>query len=200
VVERTDLARTIQLSEGILAINAAATELCSGLSADQLSWRPRSNRWSIAQNLAHLRITTQVFLPTIDAALEKSRLLQPRSDGLVRLTPYGHLLVWQMDARPILKLRAPRATRPQLSDSSTQELEMFLLAQAAMRQRVDDAKGLNITAYRFPSPLARYLRINLLEFFSMFNAHSRRHLWQAHKVRQAMLRVGFFGTLVPNGE
>jgi hypothetical protein len=49
---------------------------------------------------------------------------------------------------------------------------------------MEDATGLNLTALRFPSPLARYIKMNLLEFFSVFNGHSRRHLWQATNVRR----------------
>ena len=37
------------------------------------------------------------------------------------------------------------------------------------------------------APVASYFRVNLLEFFSAFNAHSRRHLWQADNVRRIML-------------
>jgi hypothetical protein len=52
-----------------------------------------------------------------------------------------------------------------------------------MMSRMEDATGLNLTALRFPSPLASYIRMNLLEFFSVFN-HSHRHLWQAANVRR----------------
>jgi hypothetical protein len=68
-------------------------------------------------------------------------------------------------------------------------LEHFLTSQAAIRQRIADADGLDLTALRFPSPVASYFRVNLLEFFSAFNAHSRRHLWQANNVRRALQRI-----------
>jgi hypothetical protein len=66
------------------------------------------------------------------------------------------------------------------------ELEHFLIAQVALRRRIAEADGLDLTALRFPSPVASYIRVNLLEFFSAFNAHSRRHLRQANNVRLAM--------------
>jgi hypothetical protein len=34
--------------------------------------------------------------------------------------------------------------------------------------------------------LASCVRVNLLEFFSLCNAHSRRHLRQANRVRRAL--------------
>ena len=31
-----------------------------------------------------------------------------------------------------------------------------------------------------------YVKMNLLEFFAVFNGHSRRHLWQAANVRRGL--------------
>lgn len=185
--DRIHLPMIVELSEAALAVDAAAKRLCDGLSEEQLSWRPRPARWSIAQNLAHLCTTTEVFLPAVDSAIEASRIMGLRSDGPFVLSPFGRLIVWRMDARPIIKMQAPRMLRPRLLNSPGLELEHFLISQAAIRQRIADADGLDLTAWRFPSPVASFFRVNLLEFFSAFNAHSRRHLWQAANVRRIML-------------
>ncbi len=126
-------------------------------------------------------------LPAVDQALEASRIMGLRGEGPFVLGPFGRLIVWRMDARPIIKMRAPMIVRPRLLSSPALELEHFLISQAAIRQRIAEADGLDLTARRFPSPLAKYFRVNLLEFFSAFNAHSRRHLWQANNVRRIML-------------
>ncbi len=185
--DRIHLSKTVELSEAALAADSEAKKLCAGLSEEQLSWCPRPGRWSIAQNLAHLRTTTAFFLPAVDSALEASRRMGLRGEGPFLLGPFGRLIVWRMDARPILKMRAPKTLQPQLLSSAGSELEHFLASQAAFRQRIGEADGLDITALRFKSPVAGYFRVNLLEFFSAFNAHCRRHLWQANHVRQAML-------------
>ena len=178
--------KTVELREATLAVDAEAIHLCAGLSEEQLSWSPRPGRWSIAQNLSHLRRTTEVFLPAVDAALEASRNRKLHSPGPFRLNLYGRLMVWRMESRPILKMRAPKAIRPRLLGSCASELDHFLIAQAALRQRIEDAEGFHLTAIRFPSPLASCVRVNLLEFFSLCNAHSRRHLRQANQVRRAL--------------
>jgi hypothetical protein len=180
------LARAGDLSEAMLSIDMEAERLCAGLSEEQLAWNPLPGKWSIAQNLAHLRTTTEVFLPAVDAAIEKSRRLQAHSQGPFRLRLRGRFLVSQMESRTLFKLRAPGKLKPRLLESSMLELEHFLEAQAAMRLRLQAAEGLDLTALRFPSPLTKCIRVNLLEFFSAFNAHSRRHLRQAHRVRQVL--------------
>jgi hypothetical protein len=182
----TQQAKTVELMEATLAVDTELTNLCAGLSEEQLAWSPRPGRWSIAQNLSHLRRTTEVFLPAVDATLGASRDRKLHSPGPFTLNLYGRLMVWRMESRPILKMRAPKAIRPRLLGSCAAELDHFLISQAAIRQRIEDAEGLHLTAIRFPSPLASCVRVNLLEFFFLCNAHSRRHLRQANHVRQAL--------------
>ena len=186
LVYLNDRVKTVELREATLAVDLEAMDLCAGLSEEQLSWSPRPGRWSIAQNLSHLRRTTEVFLPAVDATLEASRNRKLHSPGPFRLNLYGRIVVWRMESRPILKMRAPKAIRPRLSGSCVAELDHFLIAQAALRQRIEDAEGFHLTAIRFASPLASCFRVNLLEFFSLCNAHSRRHLRQANRVRRAL--------------
>ena len=178
--------KTAELREATLAVDRGAIELCAGLSEEQLSWSARPGRWSIAQNLSHLRRTTEVFLPAVDATLAASRNRKLHSPGPFRLNLYGRIMLWRMESRPIFKMRAPKALRPRLLGSCASELDHFLIAQAALRQRIEDAEGFHLTAIRFPSPLASCVRVNLLEFFSLCNAHSRRHLRQAKQVRRAL--------------
>jgi hypothetical protein len=185
--DRIHLSKTVELSEAALAVDSEARKLCAGLSEEQLSWCPRHGKWSIAQNLAHLRRTTEVFLPAIDSALERSRGLRLHGDGPFSLGLYGRLLVWRTEGRPIIRMQAPKLLQPRPMSSPSSELEHFLISQSALRQRLEGANGLSLTAMRFPSPVARYFRVNLLEFFCVFNAQSRRHLLQANNVRQAMI-------------
>lgn len=181
----------------LLALNTEATALCRGLTRDQLAWRPHPAKWSIAENLLHLCSTTEVFLPAVDHAIMESRRRELLDEGPFRLGWYGRLLVWYVEPPPAIRLPAPRALRPQLSRSPERALENFLVCQAAMMRRMEDANGLSFTRLRFPSPLASYIRMNLLEFFSVFNGHSRRHLWQAANVRRDLPIAGGTVSVLP---
>ncbi|MGI8770159.1 MAG: DinB family protein [Acidobacteriaceae bacterium] len=172
---------TAVLCAELSAVNAGAAALCEGLDEDQLAWRPHPGKWSIAENLIHLRTTTAVFLPAVDRALQQTLHRDLRSTGPFRLSWYGRLLVRYVEPPPVIRLPAPKALRP-LPGSPACALESFLRSQAAMMQRIETANGLDLAALRFPSPLASYVRMNLLEFFSVFNGHARRHLWQANNV------------------
>jgi DinB superfamily len=174
------------LHHATFAIDAAAERLCAGLNENQLSWRPQPHCWSIAENLAHLRMTTEAFLPPVDSAIAAVQKLRLQSDGTSSLSFYGRLFVWSMGSPTLIKMRAPEALRPQLHPTPSAELELFLVSQAAVRQRIADTQGLDLTSFRFSSPVASYIRVNLLEFFLACNAHARRHLRQADKLRQAI--------------
>ena len=174
-----------ELRAAALDSDRDAIELCAGLTEHQLSWSPAPHSWSIAQNIAHLRATTNVFLPAVDAALETSRTLNLQRPGPYSLSLYGRVIIWQMESR-LIRLKSPEAVHPCLLDSPAAELSGFLLAQSALRQRLDAAAGVDLTAVRFPSPLLKCFRVNLLEFFAAFNAHNRRHLRQAQKLRRSL--------------
>jgi hypothetical protein len=179
----TGLPKTVELYDATSAVEAEATRLCQGMTEEQLSWRPEPHRWSIAENLAHLRVTAEVFLPAVDSTVTAIRTRSLHAHKPLKLGLYGRILVWSMESRPVIKMRAPEPLKPQPSALASVELGRFLCSQAAIKQRIADADGLDLTAFRFPSPLVRCLHVNLLEFFSTFNAHSRRHLRQAERVR-----------------
>ena len=170
----------------LLSVNAEAAALCEGLTGDQLAWRPDPAKWSIAENLIHLSITTAIFLPAVDHAMIEFRRRKLLAAGPFHLGWYGRLLVRYVEPPPLIRLPAPRVLRPQMSGSPERALENFLASQSKMMLRMEGAEGLNLTALRFASPLASYIRMNLLEFFSVFNGHSHRHLWQAANVRREL--------------
>jgi DinB superfamily len=172
------------LRSELLAVNTEAAALCEGLTGDQLAWRPNPAKWSIAENLIHLCKTTEIFLPALDEAIMEYRRRGLLGVGAFSLGWYGRLLVWYVEPPPVIRLPAPKALRVEFSEAPERALDKFLLSQAAMIRRIDDADSLNLSGLRFASPLASYVRMNLLEFFSVFNGHSRRHLWQASNVRR----------------
>jgi hypothetical protein len=176
------VADTNTLIADLLAVNAQFTALCQGLTEDQLAWRPDPAKWSSTENLIHLCTTTEVFLPSVDQALAESRRKGMTDTGSFRLGWYGRLLVRYVEPPPTFRLPAPRALKPRSLASAKAGLEAFLASQAEMMRRMQDATGLNLTGLRFPSPVTGYVRMNLLEFWSVFNGHSRRHLWQASNV------------------
>jgi hypothetical protein len=181
------LVDTKSIRAELAAVNREATALCAGLTVEQFSRRPELAKWSIAENLVHLIATTRVFLPVIDQAIAETCRRELMNPGPFRLGIYARLLLWYVEPPPVFRLRTPKLLRPRLSELSGEVLERFFDWQEAMAQRMQAASGLNLVSLRFPSPVVRHIRLNLLEFFSLLNAHSRRHLWHAANVRRCVL-------------
>lgn len=172
------------LCADLQAVNDGFSSLCEGLTPEQLTERPAPARWSIAENLAHLWITTELYLPVVDRETLALRQSGAQAAGPFQLGWWGRLLVRYVEPPPLMRLPAPAQLRPLETGPAAQVLERFLASQAEMDARMASAAGLDLTVLRFPSPLASFIKMNLLEFFCVFNGHARRHLWQATGVRR----------------
>ncbi len=144
----------------------------------------RTHRDAVEENSSDDRVNTPLCVSILlhlpaqhraHASLLKVRLPEKRLRA-IRVRP----------VRPVIKIARSKAAAARLLSSVQSELEQFLISQAALRQRISEASVLDLTAWRFASPVAGYFRVNLLEFFSVCNAHSRRHICQAHNVRRAL--------------
>jgi len=61
---------SIRLAFELVANDQTAQVVTSGLTEEQLNWRPAPGSWSVGQCLEHLCITNEAYLPAISAALE----------------------------------------------------------------------------------------------------------------------------------
>ncbi len=59
------------------ASNAAASELAADLNEEQLNWKPGPEKWSIAQCLDHLAVTSSKFDQYLETALGRGRSKWP---------------------------------------------------------------------------------------------------------------------------
>lgn len=167
-------------------ISREATALCGTLSEQQLRWRPEPGHWSIAENLIHLRTTAEVFLPSLDAAIAEARQKNLRSDGPFKLTMMGRFYKWYVEPPPTMRLSAPLVLRPLLKGPAAEALPLFLQSQQWVAARMEAANGLDLNRVRWTSPLVRFVRMDLLTIFNVFNGHARRHIWQASNARMAL--------------
>lgn len=179
-------AELARIRQEIAELDVRATALCAGLSEAKLAWRPKPESWSIAENLWHLRTTARVFAPAADRAIAQARRKQYFSPGPFRLTRMGRFFVWWVEPPPVLRLPAPKMLRPQVEGPARAALAAFLESQQWMCERVEAANGLDLNRARVVSPLASYIRMDLLAFFCVFTGHGRRHLWQAENVRRQL--------------
>ena len=173
------------------AAGAEAEEITSGLTREQLSWRPEPDAWSIAECLDHLVRTGEAYLEVLDEAIEDGRGRELRPRGEYRPSLVGRWLPGFLEPPPGLKIPAPRRIRPRPPEpggsppgNGGHPIAAFLEMRQQLARRVRAADDLDIARIRVPSPFVPLLRFDLGSAFRVIAAHERRHLYQARRVRE----------------
>jgi hypothetical protein len=162
-----------------------AGSLLDAIPAPLLAWRPAPERWGLADICAHLARTTAVYLPALDATIERAHAAAAYSDAPLRGTLLGRFLVWSMEPPPRFRMRAPAMLRPAPDLPPESARAAYRAAQEALRVRLERAAGVDLTQVRMRLPTFKGLSLPLGTVFAVILAHERRHLWQATALLQS---------------
>jgi hypothetical protein len=157
--------------------------LVAGLALDQLTEPPARGGWSIAECLEHLRITTEAFLPLLGEAVDGLPSIQG-GPMTYRLDPAGAVLVWLMEPPSRMPTNTPEAFAPRRGDLVEGFADRFSASQDRLREFIEGCHGLRLTRATIVSPFNASVRYSVYAALRILAAHQRRHLWQAHRVRE----------------
>lgn len=162
-----------------------ASQLVAGLNEDQLCWTSSPDRWSIAQCLDHLAVTSREFDSYFTGAIERGRA-KWRVSSNVPYTPswVGGWLIKQVVPETVRKVPAPKVFRPSQSPQVERALEKYLAQQTNFLSFVREAEGIDYNKVRLRSPVTRFMRYSLADAFVVTVVHGWRHLAQARRVRE----------------
>jgi len=157
-------------------------ELVRALPAEQWPRRADSARWSVAECVAHLNLTSLAYVPLLSHAVSRARMVERRPSGRYRRDPIGWLL-WATMGPPV-RVRLKTIARFLPSSVAAPELlvQEFDRLQAAQLDCVAQADGLPLAQVRVTSPFNARVRYNLYSCFTILPRHQHRHLWQAERV------------------
>jgi hypothetical protein len=162
----------------------AARKLVNGLSENQLNWKPAPDKWSIAQCLEHLTVSSAGFDQYFARAVAQGRERRTASDlPAYRPTLMGGWLIKQLLPETTRKLPAPKIFRPAASEVSG-AAEKFLEQQERFLEFVRQAEGIDYNRTRLRSPVTPLMRYSLADAFVLTVVHAQRHLGQARRVRE----------------
>ena len=163
-----------------------ARAVVEGLSEEEMTHRPQPGRWSVAECLVHLSLTSRAYLPILSSALDGARQQRLFGDGRFKMDIKGRLLKWIIEPPPKFRVRAPENFQPLEVGSPQEVLPTFLALQEQLEASVEQSAGLALDKVKITSPFDRRVRYNLLSCFNLLAAHERRHLWQAEQVRKSL--------------
>ena len=140
--------------------------------------RPTAQSWSAAECLAHLSISTEMFLPVLRTAIDDAR--RKKSAAKPKMDFLGRVLAWFLE--PPIRKRV-KTTAPFVPKSTRAKAEAFGEFASQQEKLVDllrDAREADLRV-KIVSPFDKRVKYNLYSAFRIIAAHERRHLWQAEQ-------------------
>ena len=147
---------------------------------DRWGVRPDPARWSLSENIEHLNITSEAFLPALRHGIDEARA-RGRFTGHYRRDPLGWFM-WRMMGPPVrMKVSTTPAFVPDTGRPAQEIRDRFAALQAELSALVVAADGLPVHQVKVQSPFSARARYNLDAALGVVVRHQHRHLWQAEQ-------------------
>jgi DinB superfamily len=177
--------------EAVIAEFEAAQErlhrLVSTLPESRWAMRAHPERWSVAECVEHLNLTSRAYVPLLHDALERARALGRRSAAVAptryRRDPIGWL-IWRTMGPPVRfgRLRTTAPFVPAANLPREHVIAEFDRLQSEQVSYTREADGLPLDQVQVASPFNARLHYNLFACLTILPRHQHRHLWQAERV------------------
>jgi hypothetical protein len=178
---------TEELGRVVTAFDSASRrlhKLAGRLISAQAAERRDPNRWSVAEHVAHLNLTSEAFVPLIENALMEAGQIGGEA-GHYRRDAIGWLVSsvvgpqMRIGGLRIGCVKTPPPFVPQGGRPFPEILVEFDRLQGALVSFVRSAAGLPIDQVYVESPFNRRVRYNLYSTFIIIPRHQIRHLVHA---------------------
>ena len=149
--------------------------------------RPASNRWSAAECVEHLNLTSRAYIPLLrDAIARAGEVRRPptrhyRHDALgwflsMMFGPLRHLGKFK-----VVRVKTTPAFVPKPGRSRTEILSDFVRLQAELISLTRSADGLPIDNVKIVSPFGGRMKYTAYSALVIVSRHEHRHLEQAEE-------------------
>ena len=160
---------------------ARLDRLAYTLADSQWNTRTDPNRWSPAECVDHLNITSAAYLPILDEAIRRARSINAAAPTRYRRDFVGWML-WKTMGPPVRqRVKTTAAFLPSADVPPAQLIAEFRRLQEEQKNRVRLCDGLPLQKTRVQSPFSERVKYNLFSCLTILPAHQHRHLWQAEQ-------------------
>jgi hypothetical protein len=159
--------------------------LAARVPADGWARRPSPDSWSPAECVAHLNLTSRVFIPQLRDAIREARGLGGAGPSRYRLGVIGWLLWKSMQPGKGMKVKTTPKFIPEAVTPPAELVAEFDRLQDEQMELVRAADGLPIHRVRVTSPFNARVKYNAFAALSILPSHQLRHLEQAERALAA---------------
>ncbi len=149
--------------------------------------RPNPSSWSAAECLSHLSLSSALFMPALQAAIDDARKRGiTATDKPARMDLLGRVLRWFLEPPIRQRLKAAAPFVPRSVRAKAEAFGEFASLQSKIGELLTAARGIDLGRVKIPSPFDKRVRFNLYSALRILIAHQRRHLWQAEQAVAAL--------------
>ena len=163
----------------------AAARLIAGVSRAQMNWQPHQGRsWSIWQCLDHLARTNRIYCQSMLEAITHER---QKMKGTSAISPgwFGRWYIAKMEPPVRTRFKTVKTLTPEAEGDRQVALRDFVDSHAEARRVMASWEQMDLNRVRFRNPFVPVLRFTVGTGLLIVNAHDRRHLWQAERVKES---------------
>lgn len=172
-------------------LNAAtkrAWDLVHSTDGRLFTVRPTHSSWSASECLAHLSISTELFLPVLREAIDDAKKQKLVSNKPPKMDVLGRILQWFLEPPIRRRVKTTAPFVPRGVRAKAEAFGEFASLQERLVEVMEASRGLNLSKVRIRSPFDKRVRYNAFSAFRIVVAHQRRHLWQAEQAVAALRR------------
>ena len=179
-----------QLTELVDSLDSAQTRLrrlSDTISAAAWTKRPGADRWSAADCVEHLNLTSSAYLPLLRDASGEARQLRSGPGTRYRQDAIGWFLSQMIGPmRHLGKFRIGKVKTtpdfvPRGGKSPDQLLSEFVRLQSALITLIRSADGLPLDQVKVVSPFGGRMKYNAYSALVVVTRHQHRHIDQAEE-------------------
>lgn len=173
--------------ESLKSAQSRLRRLTDTLPEPDWNKRPAPDRWSAAECVEHLNLTSRAYLPLLRDAFASAKEIRRSPKKHYRRDALG----WLMSAmigplRHLGKFRVPRvkttpAFVPKLGRSRTEILSDFVRLQGELISLIQSADGLAIDEVKIVSPFGGRMTYSAYSALDIISRHEHRRLEQAEE-------------------
>lgn len=169
------------IADDLQAASARVARLRTSLPGDRWQARNEPARWSVAECVEHLNLSSAGMLPPIEAAVEEARQL-PRTTRRLRRDPVGWLLGKFVGPEYARRMPTTPSMMPARELDPERVVADFERWQARTHEVLAQCDGYPVDRLKLISPFNARVRYNIYAGLLILSRHQHRHLQQAERV------------------
>lgn len=165
------------------------TEKYSSLTSIQLLTKPDPTSWCIGEIFEHINMFNEIYIKMIQSALKQDSLPTAKNNSFTPRFTFRPLINFIKPPYKVkIKTIAPMSPADSDSDEYQHQLAQILTSNRDLLTliREFEHKKLDLNKIKVRNKIF-FIKMSLIEYILMFEAHQSRHLWQTdqtlHKIK-----------------